>query len=455
MGAAEALARERAESEGGLTGWPARSSSTLRNLVIAVFLLNTVSAALFLHYVHHPVYDDPFNIYDVHAYEREGLSVSSIRANKNPPGPTSFVWMAATVRLIGGNELRDARIGALLSWIFLVCGALIAARYSQFPELWYSGLLASLIFPHSAESAALVLTEGPALLFAVLGAMAWIKFASQSQPTRKTLALGIAGGLSMGLAVTCRQYYLALLPAAFLLAAFESKGRNVKNDRRWYAVMFISLAAAALPVLLLTLIWKGLSSPGMANGGSYANWTARIGLDASRPLIAAFYTAVYFLPLTIPAVFFAKSKSRWRMFLVGLCGGVLAALLSNKLLQPGPLRTAVHFLARGMVGRYFAVGVIAAVAIYAAGMTCATLWQSRKIIIKQPLPMFAIFAVAFFIAEQIGVGGNIPFYDRYMLQMAPFLGILAFAAFPRVMGARLAVFAALAAIGQVMLWRFA
>jgi len=69
--------------------------------------------------------------------------------------------------------------------------------------------------------------------------------------------------------------------------------------------------------------------------------------------------------------------------------------------------------------------------------------------------MFSILTVGFFIAEQFGVGGNIPFYDRYMLQMAPFLGIIAFATFPRVTGARLAVFAAMAAIGQVMLWRFA
>ncbi len=455
MGTAEAPARERAGPEDGFTGLTAQPGSALRKLIIVVFLLNVVSAALFIHYVDRPVYDDQFNIFDVHTYAKEGLSVSSIRANKNPPGPAGFAWMAATVRLIGGNELRDARIGALLSWIFLVCGALVAARYSWFPELWHGGLLASLIFPHSAESAALVLTEGPALLFAVLGAMAWIEFASRSKPTRKTVALGIGGALSMGIAVACRQYFLALVPAALLLAASQSKGRNFKDERRWYVAMFISLVAAALPALLLALIWKGLSSPGMAGGTSYANWTARIGFDAGRPLIAAFYTAVYLLPLTIPAVFRAERKSRWRMIFIGLCAGVLTALLGNKLLQPGPLQTAVHFLARGAVGRSLALGAIAAVSIYAAAMTCTALWQHRTIFAEQPPLMFSILTVGFFIAEQFGVGGNIPFYDRYMLQMAPFLGIIAFATFPRVTGARLAVFAAMAAIGQVMLWRFA
>jgi hypothetical protein len=421
----------------------------------AILALNLLSATLFISIVKHPVYDDTYNISDVHTYATEGISITSVRSNKNPPGPTSFAWMAATVRLIGGNELRDARIGALLSWILLGAGILIAMRQSQVPQLWCGAFLAALVFPHSVESAALVLTEGPALFFALLGALLWVEFVSISTVSGWELFRGITGGLSMGLAVTCRQYFLALLPAAFFLALWQARRRKFKENWRWYLQVTASLAAAALPVLLLVMIWKGFSSPGMANGGSYANWTARIGLDASRPLIAAFYTTVYFLPLTIPTVFFAKSKSRWRMFSVGVCGGVLAALLSNKLLQPGPLQTAVHFLVHGAVGRSLAVGAIAAVAIYAAGMTCATLWQSRKIIIKQPPPMFAIFAVAFFIAEQIGVGGDIPFYDRYMLQMAPFLGILAFAAFPRVTGARLAVFAALAAIGQVMLWRFA
>jgi hypothetical protein len=66
-----------------------------------------------------------------------------------------------------------------------------------------------------------------------------------------------------------------------------------------------------------------------------------------------------------------------------------------------------------------------------------------------------LFVVLFFIAEQIGVGGNLPFYDRYVLQLAPFLGIIAFFALPRLTPARLLALAALSVLSHIMLWRFA
>lgn len=432
-----------------------RATPRFLRVILVFFLLNVVSAALFIRFVNRPVYDDQYNISDVHTYATKGVSVSSIRENKNPPGPTSFVWMSATVRVLGGNELKDARIGALLSWILLACGVLVGARYTQFPELWYGALLASLLFPHSVESAALVLTEGPALLFAILGAMAWVEFVSWSELNARSLLLGISGGFSMGIAVTCRQYFLALLPAAFLLAVYQTIKCAPRLGRRWYVGLFLSLAAAALPVLTLVLIWKGLSSPGIASGASYQNWRSSIGVDFGRPLIAAFYAAVYFMPLTIPAVFWLKTISRRRIILVALCGGLLAGCFRGALLQPGPLRSVIHFVVRRTFPQSIVLGAVAAVAIYAAIATLALLWQCGRRLLLRPPVMFAMLTVAFFIVEQCGVGGNIPFYDRYMIQMAPFLGLAAFATFPRMTPSRVSVLAALALIGQVMLWRFA
>src|SRR6266850_1188535 len=129
------------------------------------------SIALFIGFVNHPVYDDPFNVFDVHNYATKGLSVDALLTHRNPPGPTSFLWMAAGVRLLGGQELRDARIAVLVSWILLAAGILIGARYSRFPQLWLAALLATLVFPHSVEATATLLTEGPSLLFATLGAL--------------------------------------------------------------------------------------------------------------------------------------------------------------------------------------------------------------------------------------------------------------------------------------------
>lgn len=425
-----------------------------RQVLLAILFLNILSACLFIKLVNRPVYDDQYNISDVHTYATKGVSIASVRSNKNPPGPTGFAWMAATVRIIGGNELRDARIGALLSWILLGAGILVGARFTEFPQLWYGAFLATLLFPHSVESAALVLTEGPALLFAVSGSVLWVEFVSRPNLARRDLLLGLTGGLALGLAVTCRQYFLALLPAALLLAICKASGRRLKENWHWYASVLLSLAAAALPVLLLVLVWGGLSSPGMATGASYHNWTANIGLAFGRPLIAALYTAVYLLPLTAPAAFRFKLAWRWRL-ISALCGGTVAGFFGNSILQPGPLHTAIRFIAHGTLTRSIAIAVIAAAAIYSASAAVVLLWRNREAVLKRPPVLFAVLAVLFFVAEQVGVGGNIPFYDRYLLQIAPFLGLIAFAVFPRMTGARVGILAALVLVSQIMLWRFA
>jgi hypothetical protein len=54
------------------------SSEKIRRIVIFVFSLNVISAALFIGLVNCPFYDDPFNIYDVHNYATRGLSVDAL-----------------------------------------------------------------------------------------------------------------------------------------------------------------------------------------------------------------------------------------------------------------------------------------------------------------------------------------------------------------------------------------
>ena len=96
--------------------------------VVLVLVLNLVSAVLFIALVKHPVYDDVYNIYDVHNYATRGFSQATLSAQRNAPGPTSFVWMGLAVWLLGGNELRAARLGALASWALLGLGVLLGAH---------------------------------------------------------------------------------------------------------------------------------------------------------------------------------------------------------------------------------------------------------------------------------------------------------------------------------------
>jgi len=182
----------------------ANSRNYLR-LVFTAFVLNLLSAFLFIDVVNRPVYDDPYNISDVHNYAANGVSITTLRSQRNPPGPLSFLWMAAAVRLVGGEELRAARLGSVASWIFLTAVVLVAARYSNFPNLWCGALLVTLVFPHSVEATSTVLTEGPALLFAVAGALAWTEFIWQQTAERHATILGLVGGLSICLRIPSTQ----------------------------------------------------------------------------------------------------------------------------------------------------------------------------------------------------------------------------------------------------------
>ena len=424
---------------------------------LLIFALNAISALLFMGLVNRPVYDDPYNITDVHAYATKGFSRATLLAQANPPGPTSFVWMAEAVRLLKGEELRDARIGALLSWVLLTAGVFFLARYGNFPEVWYGALLVVLVFPHTVEASATVLTEGPSLLFAMLGAMAWVQFASRSDVTPLGLALGVAGGLSMGIAVTCRQYNLALLPAAavFALYQFLRRGPASAGSVIWLVSAILTLVFAAAPVFLLALVWKGLSSPGMASGTSYSNWQAGVGLNISRPMVVAFYMAVYLVPLTFPAMLVARRVRSRGVVLAALMSAAVAGFYSSALLTPGPLRTVILTLARGEVMQHVAVGVVGFIAVYNIWALGELIWEQRSLIEASAPLVFALLAIIFFICEQFGVGGNIPFYDRYVLNIAPFLGLLAFSVLPRLTYPRLLALAVMSFAGQVILWRYA
>ncbi len=238
----------------------------------------------------------------------------------------------------------------------------------------------------------------------------------------------------MGIAVTCRQYNLALLPAAMLFALyqFRESGRSIRDSAAWLVGICASLVLAVLPVFLLVLVWKGLSSPGMATSTSYANWQAGVGLNFSRPLITAFYVAVYLVPFTFPVMMGVTQARRWRILPAALRSGVVAAYCQADLLTPGPLHTVIGTLSRGSdLLQSLIVGLVAAVAIYNVCALGLLIWEKRSVVSTNSPVAFGLLVILCFVGEQIGVGGNIPFYDRYLLTAAPFMGLIAFSVLPR------------------------
>jgi hypothetical protein len=364
--------------------------------------------------------------------------------------------MALGVRLLRHDALLDARIAVLTSWLLLVLFTTIKTRHSGCADFWYFGLLAALTFPHSLTASASALTEGPALLFAYSGVIAWIEAVShENEGSSASFAWAIIGGLSMGLAVTCRQYFLALLPSAGLLALFLLTARFSIRKLSSYGRMIIPLAFAAIPPLVLVLIWRGITSPSMASGISYSDYQAGVGLALFRPVQVVFYTALYLVPYSFPAIWRIPSKWHLPSALVALAGGLAAAHFRNYLMNPGPLHSLVAILSRVPAGAPLIFGLIASVAIYNAIAVCLLLWSETSSLRSYFPVVFAILMVLFFIIEQFGVGGNIPFYDRYILQLAPFLGLIGFWVSPALTRPRILAMAGLAILSHGMLWRYA
>jgi hypothetical protein len=427
------------------------------SLVIIAFAVNLLSAALFIGFVNRPVFDDNYNLSDVETYAHKGLSVATVLAHRNPPGPTSFLWMAAGVRLLGEGELRDARIANLISWVLLFVGILLGARYGSFPQIWYGALLAALVFPHSVMAAATTLTEGPALLFAILGTLAWIESASCPTVTASSFLLLIVGAFFMGIAISCRQYYLSLLPAVALFGLFRLRGLGSKERFVRLLGLILSLSVASAPLILLIVIWGGVTSPGVATGWSHPElgWRAYAGWSVFRPIVAGFYSCFYLAPLTFPVIWRVRLPFRWLALLAASISGILAAGLGPSLIQPGPLRALIGLASRLPAGQFLLLACVAALTVYNAIVIGLLVWQKRHTVLSCPPAIFALLTVAFFMVEQLGVGGNVPLYDRYLLQIAPFLGIIAFTLIPRLGFSRLLALGVMDAAAHVILWSHA
>lgn len=422
-------------------------------LLFLFLALNLFSAILFLRVVNRPVYDDGYNLFDVHSYATKGISVSTIQAQRNAVGPTSFVWMACGVRLLGGDELRAARTATLFSWFLLGVGVIAGGRLSRFPSLWYGALLSALVLPHSAMATATLLTEGPALLFAMLGALAWTEFVSRSSLDPRSCILGCMGGLSLGVAVTCRQYYLVLFASAVTISVLSGTYCSRSEKRKWLGAVILSLTIAAAPILAMLLIWKGVTSPSMAAGTSYVNYHAGLGLNMARPFVALFYVLLYLLPLSFPSVALLQSPQRLPALVAASLAAILAVYFRFSLLQPGPFNSLTRAAARFPTGSKIVLALVAGATAYNAIAVALALWRKRSSA-ASCLPLrFALLTVLFFVVEQGGVGGNIRFYDRYVLQLAPFLGIIAFWLFPKLTQLRIAILIGMSALSQFMLWR--
>jgi hypothetical protein len=134
-----------------------------------------------------------------------------------------------------------------------------------------------------------------------------------------------------------------------------------------------------------------------------------------RPLVAAFCIGFYLIPLTYPAMKSVQPQRRWSLLLLASILGTAAVPFRTYLVNIGVLNSLLSFAFRWPVAGLAAFASIAILITYNTIALGMLLWENRQNALRCPPLIFALLTVLFFVGEQLGVGGNIPFYDRYVL----------------------------------------
>jgi len=395
---------------------PLNSSISAKWQVVFVVLaaVQLLSAALFLFTVHRLVFDENYYDRDVRRYEREGITQASLRAQDTAAGPGMTVLASLAGRLAPGS-LVVRRIPILAGWVVSVVLLFALARNRPDQTVVPVAGILLLVFPHTPLSMATLLTEGPSLTWVVVAI--WTSGLGRADPeTSTSTPRALLTGLSVGLAIWFRQYYLALVPA-FLVAWWTSPSR--------WRVWGCFLVGPLVTLGAYFYIWGGLTSTA-ARVGTNFGYQSHLGLDFIRPLSAMAYVGVYALPVLIGGDWRAWFRGRGRF--LPLVGFLLAALVvgwERSVWGNGPLATMIAGFGRiGRFSRLIADGALTGVAFTGALVLTSLVSTSRRAL-REPFAVLCWSFILFFALEQAAIGGNVPYYERYAHQTILFGSALA------------------------------
>jgi len=187
-----------------------------------------------------------------------GVTVSTVRAQRNPPGPGSFIWMAAGVRLLGGGELRDARLSFYLPGFCLSRAYLWLLPTADFLNSG-TALFYRLSFPYSLTATATLLTEGPRCSLPC-----WELLFGRKQCRSKShfdsFRSGYFGRFRDRGGDNQPSILRSVAASGCCACTLPIKTANLGSRTLWLASMTLSLTVAVIPLLLLVAVWETYQS---------------------------------------------------------------------------------------------------------------------------------------------------------------------------------------------------
>jgi hypothetical protein len=370
--------------------------------------------------------DEDAGLRDVVRYASEGVTTTTLREHVNAAGPLTFVVMA-----IAGEATGNLHLGSRL--VSLVCA--IASFLLIFSIVRRAGgtstsaaIAGALLFvsPYAPLSMGSMLTESFSIAVLLLGVLLWCKAVGPGGIANWRGWIW-AAGVTLGLAATARQYYLAVILSVWIATCWLElrSGSFAPSSARIAAVARIATFGLVLvaPIAVVFLIWGGLTPPLLRSGVSHPGWDAGVGLQMYRPLSALMLCGLYALPVAV--LLLDSDMLRRRVLLAtGLTSVVLVLVLDTQRLFCDSSVQITCGPADGLFRAASAIGlgaVTGAVLLWLAMLAITIIARSllSRFDMLHPVQILASIALILFIAEQVFVGGNIPFYDRYVQQVWP------------------------------------
>lgn len=378
-------------------------------------LIFVISSFVLCWFPSHFVFDEIFHNYDIDRYYKYPISIESIREHYTPNGILSHILPRYFAKTIGFKNIVILR---LFVWL-CVLSSFVVLTFKRFSnDTLKLGFLVTICNPYSFLCSTTFMTEFIALGIVILGLILL-----QSDKNYKRYI----GFLVIGLAIITRLYYLALIPAIFLPVLLRIN--SLKAFKQVFKDNLLPFILTISPLVFLLFAWKGLTPPALlAKGGEIS----KVSLNLPRLIVACIYIGFY----SIPFLFFSFKFKEMELFkrpiyavLILTISVLILMLLPNIFnLVDRPISTGIIFtfyklyLVNYPRLAFFYNLIIVFVSLLSFSSLVSFVFKNW--LIQNLGQSIAAFFVLFFLLQQVLVGGNIAFYERYILTSSFFLGMI-------------------------------
>ncbi len=398
-------------------------------VLAAVYVVNSLAYIAWVQ--PQPLGDEVLHMLDVHIYLDKGFGREALMLQGNESNVLCYWLWAAWSKIFGAHLLSYRLLGLFVMVCVFIVFDLLAQKNISIAEPIYTTACLLMGAMHAGLMAANMLTEPFSLLFFIVSVAALLRYSLQGSHMFLLLAI-----VSMSMAVLARFYQLALMAtlALYLFIDFLSK-----PSPKLFTKYLCYFLLGTLPFLVLIYIWQGITPPIFYQ--RYPGLSTGVGINLKRPLVFTIYLGLWF-------GFWVLASGQWKCFVLSKRGimGVLAAsflliflfwqkvyLWNHSLTSldgTGPVHSISMFLrAKSPLFALVFDGLAAAFGLVSFIILLENVWRRFQFwpkTMEQKLYWLAAVYVFFYGLEQFFVGGNIAFFERYLLLVYPAVGILIF-----------------------------